>query len=276
MDTIVLECGYKERDFVVAEFTGRDILGMTQEDSPEGRCRIQVFLPDGAAVSEMLETLAAHNPVHRVEPDADWEATMRAQWQPQEIGERLYLMPSWLAGDAPPGRLRLEMPSGSAFGTGLHAATQIGLRAIERLVRPGATFLDIGTGSGILAAAAYLLGAGKIIACDIDGQAVDVAEDYLSCQRVPALLFAGSCRSLRGGIADVAAVNISARVIVSLAGPIAACLKPGGRAILTGFTPAQVSRLEKSLDDAGLRVEDRLFSRDSLGDEWTGLIVAGG
>jgi ribosomal protein L11 methyltransferase len=268
MDTIVLECGHKERDFVVADFTGKNILGITMDASPDGLCRIQAFLADGEPVDELLAELAAYKPVHRIEPDVDWVAAVHASWEPQDVGEHLFLAPSWRNDEAPPGRLRLEIPPGGASGTGLHAATQIALRAIERLVQPGAAFLDIGTGSGILAAAACQLGAGQIIACDIDEQAVDSAADYLHSRRVPAMLFAGSCRSLRPGVADVAAVNIGARAIAGLANSIAACLKPGGRAILTGFTTDQASLLEKPLAEAALRVADTLVA-----EEWVGLIV---
>ncbi|HSW49440.1 MAG TPA: 50S ribosomal protein L11 methyltransferase [Bryobacteraceae bacterium] len=266
MDTLTLACARREKDLIVAELCEANTLGIIEEELPDGRWRLQAFFASGDGLESQF---AAWNPVRGAAGDTDWVGLAQAAWQPQAVGERFFLVPSWREDDAPPGRLRLEMPPGTASGTGLHPCTQLALRAMERLIRPGNSFLDLGTGSGILSAGAHLLGARPIIACDIDQEALAAARDYLHYTRVPAGLFAGSCRSLGGRSIDVAVANISVSAIEVAAGSLAACLKAGGRAFLTGFAQAEASRISGHLASASLRVEDTLTVA-----EWGGLTVA--
>jgi ribosomal protein L11 methyltransferase len=134
------------------------------------------------------------------------------------------------------------------------------LAALERELRTGDTLLDLGTGSGILSAAALLLGATAVYACDIDEDSVLVAREYTE-RRVP--LFLGSARSLRGASVEVVAANINAATLRTLAGDIARVLKPGGRALLGGFTAMDMPSLSAALEAASLTVTDRVEQ-----DEW--------
>ena len=265
MYVLAFECDHLQKDLIAAELCEANTLGIIEEELPDGRWRLRAFFASDDGIESQF---AAWNPVRCTAGDTDWVGLAQAAWQPQAVGERFYLVPSWRDDDAPPGRLRLEMPPGTASGTGYHPCTQLALQAIERLIRPGISFLDLGTGSGILSAGAHLLGARPIIACDIDESALAAASEYLYHMQVPARLFAGSCRSLRERSVDAAVANISARAIAALAGPLSACLKSGGRAFLTGFTQAEAGRLEGSLAEASLRVDETLAKA-----EWAGLVV---
>jgi ribosomal protein L11 methyltransferase len=117
-----------------------------------------------------------------------------------------------------------------ACGTGRHPATQLALEAIEHHVRPGDTVIDIGTGSGILAAAAALLGAGTVIGCDVDPDAIGIARE-----RVLVPLFTGSASAIRSGYADVVIANIDSATIEQIAGDLVRIRKPESTLILTGF-----------------------------------------
>ena len=117
-----------------------------------------------------------------------------------------------------------------ACGTGRHPATQLALEAIEDHVRPGDRVLDVGTGSGILAAAAALIGAGSLLACDLDSDAVRIAREQLS-----APLFVGSANAVRSNWADVVIANIDAATIEELRTELERIRKPGSTLILTGF-----------------------------------------
>ena len=139
-----------------------------------------------------------------------------------------------------------------AFGTGEHETTQLCLEALERHVQTGISVFDIGAGSGILAIAAKLLGAGQVSACDIDPEAVDIARENFLGAGVDASLFVGSLDAFRKDAADVIVSNISAGATQTLGGDLYRCLRPGGVALLSGFEPASAGSLICSLQKHGL------------------------
>ena len=137
----------------------------------------------------------------------------------------------------PAGRLRLAIYPGMACGTGRHPATQLALEAIEQYVRPGDSVVDVGTGSGILAAAAALVGAACVVGCDVDPDAIRIARERVS---IP--MFVGSAGAIRSALADVVIANIDAATIEELAPEFARIRKPESMLILTGFPEWDSSR----------------------------------
>ena len=135
----------------------------------------------------------------REAPDVDWVQQTHDAWPPLLVGEKFFLVPPWCTEPTPPGRFRLEMNPGMQCGTGQHPCTQKCLEAMERIVKPGDSVLDVGSGSGILSIAAKLLGAGRVIACDIDPEA------YVD--------FIGSVDAVRSNSFDVVVANINEEVI---------------------------------------------------------------
>ena len=257
---LTLSCSRGEKDFLAAELDDSAMLGLIEEDQPGGRSLLRAFFEDSARATAIAERLSDYSPAIGPYEAQDWVAMARSQWKPVLAGERLFLVPPWCDDPAPVGRLRMPMPPGTASGTGLHASTQLMLAALERELRPGGTLLDLGTGSGILSAAALLLGARKVYACDIEEEAVLAAREYTE-RRVP--VFLGSARSLRDASVDVVAANINAATLIALARDIARVLKPGGRALLGGFTAVDMPRLSEALEAASLAVTDRVER-----DEW--------
>ena len=233
-----LQCATGEKDRLIAELWERGTAGITEEDAPDGRSHLAAFFAEPVEVAD----LAAWEPRWEPVEDRDWVEVSQSQWAPVLVGARFYLVPAWSREPAPPGRLRLVMKPGQACGTGWHPATQLCLEAMERHVFPGAVVLDIGTGSGILAVAAGLLGAGPIHACDIDPDAAFAARDRLREERVAASLFVGSVRSVRSAAIDVVVANINAETLLDMAPEIARIRKPGGRAILSGFPSRHLDR----------------------------------
>ena len=117
-----------------------------------------------------------------------------------------------------------------ACGTGQHPCTQLCMEAMERYLRAGDTVLDVGTGSGILSAAAMALGAGFVVGCDIDADSVNVARESIATP-----LFVGSAGAVRSACADVIVANISAAAVEDLADEFARIRKPGSTLIVSGF-----------------------------------------
>lgn len=234
-----IECAVSEYDALLANLWERGVAGVTEEESPGGRVRLSAFFdaPFDAA------PLAAFSPQWEQLEDQDWVAVSRAQWRPVLVGRRFYLAPEWSDDPTPPGRLRLTMRPAQACGTGWHATTQLCLEAMETYLAPGAAVLDIGTGSGLLAVAAALLGAGRIYACDIDPLSAAEAAARLRQEGVAAGVFAGSTRSIRDAAADLILANINAETLVALAPELRRILRPAGRLVLSGFPEGHLDRV---------------------------------
>jgi ribosomal protein L11 methyltransferase len=157
--------------------------------------------------------------------DVDWVAQTQASFPPLLVGQKFFVAAPWRTEPTPPGRIRLVINPGSQCGTGYHRCTQLCLEAMETLIRPGDSVLDVGSGSGILSIAAKLLGAGRVVACDIDPDAAGPAGF-----NVP--FFIGSIDAVRSGAFDVVVANINEDVI----GPMRADFERVARVrILSGF-----------------------------------------
>lgn len=246
---VSLECSEAETGLLVAELYEAGTLGVIEEQLAD-RCLLRAYFDDGAGAA--VARFAARGAEVTQEAPTDWSEVARRRWHSVLVGERFFLAPPWSTESAPSGRLRLEMPPGTAPGTGLHEGTRLLLEALERHVRGGDRVLDLGTGSGILTAAARALGAGPVVACDIDESAAAAARMYLHRLAPEARLFVGSLRSLRSGLFEIVAANISAPAIVSLARDIARVLRPGGYALVGGFTERETGRVEQALHGAGM------------------------
>lgn len=246
MLAVELRCSPAQRDWLIALLWEQGTVGIIEHEQG-----LTAYF-DGADPGLLRELLADYDPRIREEPAQDWEAVARAPWKPLQIGRRFFLAPTWCTDPTPPGRLRLIMRPGQACGTGLHPATQLCLELVEELVRPGACVLDVGTGSGLLAAAAALLGAGRVVACDVDAAAAEEARDRFQAERLNVVLFRGSLRALRGDFADLALVNIHAEAVVALAGELVRVLVPGGAAVAAGFRGPALERVRAALAAAGL------------------------
>lgn len=236
MVSVILECDAREKDELVAELWEQGTQGIAEDDLPDGHCQLRAFF-DSVVDNP---SWARFNPRWQEEQPADWTGKWRESWQPQLAGERFFLAPPWSDSPAPPGRIRLEMPAGMAFGTGQHPTTRLCIEQMERQIKQGETVLDVGTGSGILARAAVILKAGLVIGCDIESDAVSAAARYAE----GASMFIGSLRSIRTASVDLLVANINAETILALAGEIR---RTSRRAILSGFPSNDVSRIERLL-----------------------------
>jgi ribosomal protein L11 methyltransferase len=153
--------------------------------------------------------------------DVDWVARTHAAFPPLLVGEKFFVAAPWRTEPTPPGRMRLVINPGAQCGTGYHRCTQLCLEAMEKLIRPGDSVLDVGSGSGILSLAAKLLGAGRVVSCDIDPDAAG-----------PQSFFIGSVDAVRSGAFDVVVANINEDVIGSM---LADFKRVARKRILSGF-----------------------------------------
>lgn len=180
----------------------------------EGEGFLEAFFDDPETARDFGEPVASE--------EVDWEQRTRDAWPPTLVGSKFFLVAPWRTEPTPPGRFRLEINPGQQCGTGQHPCTRKCLEAMERVIRPGDSVLDVGTGSGILSIAAGLLGAGRVVACDIDPEAA---------RTVP--FFLGSVDAVRSDSFDVVVANISEVVIGEMRQDFERVAK---RRVLSGFT----------------------------------------
>ena len=187
-----------------------------------------------------------------------------------EIGDRLVVAPSWKLPAKGERRVVIQIDPGMAFGTGTHETTRLCLEAIEREWH-GGSLLDVGTGTGILAIAAALLAPGsRVVAIDVDPQAIGVARENIAINGVSASveLLEGQPLNQAGQSFDVVVANLTAEVIVALMDDLASCLAPERLLILSGILNELAEDVERSLIASGLTVTER---REA--GEWCALLA---
>lgn len=193
----------------------------------------------------------------RLVPSEDWEHSWKRFWHAQEIGERLVIKPSWETWTGDADKLVIALDPAQAFGTGTHGTTQLCLRGLEDAVPnyDAPLVFDIGTGSGILAIAAVLLGAKRVEACDIDPVAVEATIENATRNNVADRItcVVGGIETMQGE-AEIVVANILAEVIAPIATEIAACTKPGGTVLASGIIRARQAMIEEAFETVGLIV----------------------
>jgi ribosomal protein L11 methyltransferase len=253
-------------------------LGTETGDESDGVLRITGYFgstPDRERVrSELFEALRIYDlPSSSVRDmnvrevaQRDWLEEWKQNWQPVEIG-RFVIAPPWSKLDDVHDRLIIRIEPGMAFGTGTHETTRLCLQAIEKHFT-GGSFLDVGTGTGILAiAAAKLFPEARIEACDTDEMAVAIARENAVANGVADQidLRAGSVEESTAS-ADLVCANLTADVITQILPSLVslAC----GKLILSGILETQVEMVQAGLHDNG--IDEFEIEQDG---EWVALIV---
>lgn len=204
----------------------------------------------------------------RVE-NREWHTKWKDAFPPKPVGSKLIVMAPWHDAGASDGRLPVRIDPGSAFGTGYHESTQIVLELLEDLVSPGARVADIGTGSGILFITALLLGAGSVLARDVDPAVLDEVRKNMQFNNIdPALvdLAAGNLLDDVPGPVDILTANILFEPLLEMLPNVRNVLSPEGTAVFSGLLVKERDRFLEALHAAGLSEETELFS-----GEWWGV-----
>ncbi len=239
----------------------------------QGLSQIKLYLEkeDEAGLARLKALLEAQNNENlgslalTVTPLApvDYEESWKENYPPQEIGERLVVLPYWLADTYETDRLPVILDPGLTFGTGAHASTQMVMQAMEKLDLEGKTCLDLGSGSGILSLTALRLGAKQAIGVDIDPKAENVARENAAYNG-----FGPEFTALTGNVNtdkalmtrlgqgkyDLVLVNIVADVIISLAPVLPEFLGKNSVLLLSGILDSRLEDVLMALKQANLDV----------------------
>lgn len=248
-----------------------------EEDEAQGLWRIDAY-PVSAEEAEAVRGALSRFPALKVETevlaDADWLAMALSGLPPVRAG-RFFVYGAHDRGRVPPDAVALRIEAGAAFGTGHHGTTTGCLEAYDRLLTehgPFARVLDVGCGTGVLAIAAARTGSAVALGTDIDPVSVRIANENAGLNEAHARFVHAD------GLADPAVrepapydlvfANILAQPLIELAPEIAAALRPGGAAVLSGLLRTQEEAVLAAYVAAGLSPDTPLHK-----DAWSTLVL---
>jgi ribosomal protein L11 methyltransferase len=236
-------------------------------DQPPNRETVRTQLADALRVYDLPSSSVREMSVREV-ADEDWLGEWKKSWQPVEVGERFIVAPPWSEINDKRGRIVIRIEPGMAFGTGTHETTRLCLVAIERFFA-GGSFLDVGTGTGILAiAAAKLFPDAHIEACDTDADAIEIARENARLNDVgDKIVFRVGTVEEATASADVVCANLTADVIVPMLPALVSLTC--WHLILSGILDTQVETVSAGLLKCGVSEPCEII-KDG---EWAALVV---
>jgi len=279
-DSFVVDDQAEFQDFLDHNHDYWDYVDEDLAQKMEGLSQIRLYLEDGPNAMEQVAQLRGQlSALQQAYPDAelgtlevaleniceeDWENNWKQYYNPIAIGERLLVVPKWLSPENPEGRIPVLLDPGMIFGTGNHASTRMCMKELERLVHGGEQVLDLGSGSGILAITAILLGAAHASGVDIDPKAEDIARENAAINGIGSDRFTALTGNVLGDEAfltslgqnsDLVLANIVADVIIPLSPVVPRLLKADGTFVCSGVLNTRLDEVLQALDAAGLQVQ---------------------
>lgn len=195
--------------------------------------------------------------------DEDWSDTWKQYFHTEKPGERVVIKPTWEE-YAPQGdEVVIELDPGAAFGTGTHATTSMCIRQLEKLVKPGMTVFDVGTGSGILSIISAKLGAKNIQAVDYDDSVLKIVEENLEQNNVQEIISVAQSDLMQNvhGKAELVIANIIADIIIRLFGQLDEHLEQGGTLLTSGIIEDRIEDVLAAAEKHGYGVVERLENK---------------
>jgi len=196
-------------------------------------------------------------------PDEDWSRTWKEHFKPLRIGRRFLVCPTWEPTPRDLERLIIRIDPGRAFGTGHHETTRLCLEWLESCVELESgsfrrSFLDVGTGSGILAIGAALLGFREVVGIDNDPEAIEVAAENVTLNGLSEKIRL-VCATLEeaGGSFDVVISNIESKPLIRLSETIVSKVRDKGLLALSGILVEQADEVRAEYEKKGLRLTGR-------------------
>jgi ribosomal protein L11 methyltransferase len=186
--------------------------------------------------------------------ESDWAHQWKAHFRTEKITDTIVVKPTWTEYSGKNDEVILEIDPGMAFGTGIHPTTRMCIAMIEKYLKPGDSFLDVGTGSGILMVAAAKLGAGRVWGTDNDEVAVDVAGKNLMQNRIatPGVnVITGNLVEKVEARFDVVAANITSKSILLLLDDIKKVLVKNSIFICSGIVEEDKNTVIQKLENLG-------------------------
>lgn len=210
-----------------------------------------------ALIEERIGKYRFGNTRFRKVSEQDWANEWKQYFHVTHVGKRLVIKPSWEEYAPKEGEHVIEIDPGMAFGTGTHHTTNMMMERLEKVITPDSTVFDVGTGSGILAIAAAMLGAKSVKAVDIDAVAVRVAKENVADNGLSDQIEVREGDLLHGteGKADVIIANIIADIVIMLLQDIPQKLNDDGVLLASGIIEERMPDVEAAAQAQGLYVD---------------------
>lgn len=256
-----------------------EIWALNPDDFPKEGVVVKAYLPVNSFLGETVEAikLAVTNlvtydiniganivTISEVNEE-EWATAWKKYYHPVKISQRFTIVPTWETYEpVSSDELIIELDPGMAFGTGTHPTTVMSLQALEKTVKKGERVIDVGTGSGVLAIGAALLGAREVHALDLDEIAVHAAKINVKLNKVQdrVNVVKGNLLDTIEAPGDVVVANILAEIIISFTDDAFQVVKPGGIYITSGIISAKKNDVKDALEASGFVVEDVMMMED--------------
>lgn len=201
--------------------------------------------------------------------DENWNDVWKKYYKPFYAGKHLVIKPTWEDFTPAEGDRIIEIDPGMAFGSGTHETTAMCISLLEETIHGGESVIDVGTGSGILAIASALFGAGHVTAVDIDPDAVRVASENVLHNHVEHIVSVkeGDLLSRSDGTCDICVANIISDILISSADSFKAHICEGGLFICSGITRERSEEVRQAILSAGFEI-----LRAEQKEEWTAFL----
>jgi ribosomal protein L11 methyltransferase len=267
-----LAVSFQARGIALLSALGCSVTDLVEEELRQQRI-VSVYLLDrraalvlrAAVKSACFPGAALFWKVHRA---SDWSTQWKKGWKPFALTRRLQLIPLWQDSRfCPKTRAPVFLETTNAFGTGLHETTRFTAQLIEGLSGQFDSFLDVGTGSGILAIVALKCGARRVTGVDIDPSAVKVARQNLKVNGLMCVLRARDLNDFNASRPfDCVAANLVSMDLIEFRDRIISFVRPGGHLIVSGISLPNIARVKKAFAQKGLRL-----IRVLKGREWSAI-----
>lgn len=195
--------------------------------------------------------------------DEDWSDTWKQYFHTEKPGERVVIKPTWEEYAPKDDEVVIELDPGAAFGTGTHATTSMCIRQLEKLVKPGMTVFDVGTGSGILSIISAKLGAKNIQAVDYDDSVLKIVEENLEQNNVQDIISVAQSDLMQNvhGKAELVIANIIADIIIRLFDQLDEHLEQGGTLLTSGIIEDRIEDVLAAAEAHGYGVVERMENK---------------
>ncbi|TMW73867.1 50S ribosomal protein L11 methyltransferase [Alteribacter natronophilus] len=258
-----------------------EIYQLSPDDYPEEGIILKAYLPVNSFLGDTVDEIKGaisnlitydidigHNHVTLSEVnEEEWATAWKKYYKPVKVSDRLTITPTWEEYEKVSDQeLIIELDPGMAFGTGTHPTTVLCMQAIEKYMQEGDHVIDVGTGSGVLSIACAKLGAGRVLAMDLDDVAVRTANINVKLNKAQDVVSIRQNNLLKNvdETPDLIVANILAEVIVRMTDDAFEQLNPGGTIITSGIISAKRNLVKDALRKSGFTIAEVIEMEDWL------------